>query len=336
MGKQKKRQAEKQSFTVSQNEEELNKKYNLYQDAVQSPKGDISWFLKFFRQYVGGRPPRHLREDFCGTALVCVTWCKGDVFRSAVGLDLDPEPLQWGMRNNAAQLGGSAPRQLCLLQCNVLDDPAAASEIPHPAEPSSSPCSEPDSNPKPALEAEDSSEGLDVRSRPADIVCALNFGVCLLHQRSELLRYFQRVRAALSPEGGIFVADLLGGHAAEAPVKLPRQNAVTGLHYVWEQGTFNPVTRHVNGYISLKCPQTKQVLKHAFSYHWKLWTILDVVELLLQAAFASTHVWEADEEAEGSEADEADFVPYTAALAADAGMLQLLSRGWTAYIVAVT
>ena len=86
-----------------------------------------------------------------------------------------------------------------------------------------------------------------------------------MHPRSELLRYFQRVSAALSPEGGIFVADLLGGHAAEAPVKLPRQNAVTGLHYVWEQGTFNPVTRHINGYITLKCPQTKQVPLRAHS-----------------------------------------------------------------------
>ena len=45
---------------------------------------------------------------------------------------------------------------------------------------------------------------------------------------------------------------------------------------------------------------------------------------------------ESDEEADGSEADEADFVPYTAALAADTDMLQLLSKGWTAYVVAVT
>jgi hypothetical protein len=33
-----------------------------------------------------------------------------------------------------------------------------------------------------------------------------------------------------------------------------------------------------------------QVLKHAFSYSWRLWTILDVTELLLQAGFSSTHV----------------------------------------------
>lgn len=34
-----------------------------------------------------------------------------------------------------------------------------------------------------------------------------------------------------------------------------------------------------------------QVLKHAFSYHWKLWTILDVTELLRQAGFNAVHVW---------------------------------------------
>jgi hypothetical protein len=36
----------------------------------QSPKGDISYLVKFFLTYVGGRVPLHLREDFCGTALI--------------------------------------------------------------------------------------------------------------------------------------------------------------------------------------------------------------------------------------------------------------------------
>ena len=37
---------------------------------MQSPKGDISYLTKFFLLYVGGRVPLHLREDFCGTALI--------------------------------------------------------------------------------------------------------------------------------------------------------------------------------------------------------------------------------------------------------------------------
>lgn len=36
----------------------LDTKYPLYQNAVQSPKGDISWLVKFFRLYVGGRVRR--------------------------------------------------------------------------------------------------------------------------------------------------------------------------------------------------------------------------------------------------------------------------------------
>lgn len=185
--------------------------------------------------------PLHLREDFCGSALVCVTWCKGDVFRSAVGLDLDPEPLRWGMANNAPLLGGGGPSQLLLLECNVsagavlvlataatctnrpntqlllagcslstasayhwhysvppafrmkvLDDPATAAEIPHL--PSSS--GNDSSSTAAAAETEAGGEaaaktGADADEegsaslweRPADIVCALNFGVCLLHRR---------------------------------------------------------------------------------------------------------------------------------------------------------
>ncbi|KAL0436306.1 UNVERIFIED_CONTAM: hypothetical protein Sradi_0338500 [Sesamum radiatum] len=45
-------------------------KFALYQQSVQSPKGDISYLQKFFLMYVGGRAPLHLQEDFCGTALL--------------------------------------------------------------------------------------------------------------------------------------------------------------------------------------------------------------------------------------------------------------------------
>jgi len=34
-----------------------------------------------------------------------------------------------------------------------------------------------------------------------------------------------------------------------------------------------------------------QALKHAFTYHWKLWTIPEVSELLQEAGFAEVHIW---------------------------------------------
>lgn len=34
-----------------------------------------------------------------------------------------------------------------------------------------------------------------------------------------------------------------------------------------------------------------QVLKHAFTYHWKMWTIPEILELLREAGFEEVHVW---------------------------------------------
>ena len=73
--------------------------------------------------------PEHLREDFCGTALICAVWCRGDCRRTATGVDIDQNALAWGCRENASGLlgecAGDRPR-LCLLRCDVLDTVAAA------------------------------------------------------------------------------------------------------------------------------------------------------------------------------------------------------------------
>ena len=54
--------------------------------------------------------------------------------------------------------------------------------------------------------------------------------------------------------------DLLGGHAAEESVLMHRHNDTTGARFVWEQEGFNPVTRHIHCYITLRDPDTKKVL----------------------------------------------------------------------------
>ncbi|KAL4573619.1 hypothetical protein LXL04_020432 [Taraxacum kok-saghyz] len=70
-----------------------------------SPKGDISYLQKFFLTYVGGRAPLHLQEDLCGTALLSTEWLRSDSRRTAVGLDLDVEALDWCMENNVNKVG---------------------------------------------------------------------------------------------------------------------------------------------------------------------------------------------------------------------------------------
>lgn len=84
-------------------------RYELYQLAVQSPEEDVQ-FLRETYEELRGRTPHHLREDFCGTALLSATWAKQGGEFTAEGYDLDPEPLEWGRARNLAPLGEDAER----------------------------------------------------------------------------------------------------------------------------------------------------------------------------------------------------------------------------------
>lgn len=84
-------------------------KYQLYQWSVQSPGDDIDFAVDVYHE-ARGKQPRHLREDFCGTALVAATWLRRGARYTAEGFDLDPEPLEWGIAHNFAPLGRAAQR----------------------------------------------------------------------------------------------------------------------------------------------------------------------------------------------------------------------------------
>lgn len=92
-------------------------RYELYQLAVQSADLDVE-FLRDTYRAIRGKHARHMREDFCGTALLCAEWVKLDARNTAEGYDLDPEPLEWGREKNLAPLGPAAERiQLFQADC---------------------------------------------------------------------------------------------------------------------------------------------------------------------------------------------------------------------------
>ncbi len=84
-------------------------KFELYQLAVQSPEHDLAFAARLYRRE-RGREPLHMREDFCGTALLCATWAKGRKDRTAEGFDLDKKTLAWGREHNVAPIGDAAQR----------------------------------------------------------------------------------------------------------------------------------------------------------------------------------------------------------------------------------
>ncbi len=71
----------------------------LYQKSVQCPEAEVEFMEQTF-QALRGRKALSLKEDFCGTAYLATEWCNSDPKRTAIGVDLDHETLEWGRRHN--------------------------------------------------------------------------------------------------------------------------------------------------------------------------------------------------------------------------------------------
>jgi len=211
---------------------------------------DADWEIGFMTDtYKGmrGRVPKRLREDFCGTGLFSCAWVKSAADREAVGVDLDPEVLAWSRAHNLPKLRPAASKRLQLVEGDVMD----------------------------------------VRSAPADILCAFNFSYWIFRERATLRRYFEKVRAGLKSDG-VFMLDAFGGYDAYRVLK--EREDMGRFTYIWDQAEYDPVTGHLTCHIHYAFPDGSRLSK-AFSYHWRLWTLPELQEILAEAGFRSSRVW---------------------------------------------
>ncbi len=156
--------------------------------------------------------------------------------------------------------------------------------------------------------------------RRVDVVLALNFSYWVFKRRDQLRGYFKSARAGLVRDG-ILVMDAYGGYDALRVLRerTPRKNYT----YVWHQAAYNPVTGEMTCHIDFVFPDGSR-LPRAYTYHWRLWTLPELRELLAEAGFRrSTVYWQQWDEKTQKPADE--FLP-TENGEADAC--------WLAYVVA--
>ena len=254
----------------------------MYELSVQCAEAEIDFVDEAFRR-LRKRKARVLREDFCGTANVCCEWVKRGSKRRAIGIDLDPEVLNWGRDNNLARLSGKQRERITLLQQNVLE---AKTEQP-------------------------------------DIISAMNFSYWLLKERGTLKQYFKSVHDALK-EDGIFFLDAYGGYDSHKEIVEEREidDGDRGFTYIWEQAAFDPISHAMECHIHFTLADGSKMRK-AFSYHWRLWTLPEVRDLLEECGFRNVTVywqgWDKRGEADG------DFKPATHAEA---------DAGWICYLTA--
>jgi cyclopropane fatty-acyl-phospholipid synthase-like methyltransferase len=242
----------------------------LYEAAVQSVDADLDLFARVYRRE-RGKAARLLREDFCGTAALACEWVRRNPANRAWGVDIHRPTLEWGRQHRVTPLGRSA-RRVTLVQ-------------------------------------------EDVRSvtRPrVDLVAALNFSYSVFKDRETLRGYFAGVRSCLRA-GGIFFVDVFGGSGAMSEIKEKRKipasrgpagEKIPAFTYIWEQASFNAIDHHIRCHIHFRLKDGRRV-RRAFTYDWRLWTLPELRELMLEAGFKRA---EAYMEGWDEEEDDADGI----------------------------
>ncbi|HIA07728.1 MAG TPA: class I SAM-dependent methyltransferase [Chromatiaceae bacterium] len=157
---------------------------------------------------------------------------------------------------------------------------------------------------------------LTVATDPVDALLAMNFSYWCFKDRDTLRNYFVHARESLVDDGIMFL-DAFGGYEAFCLMEEPRQ--CEGFTYVWDQADYNPINGDATCKIHFKFRDGSSLMD-AFVYEWRLWTLPEIQELLLEAGFAHVTVfWDSTEDGDGV------YLPETVGEP---------DAGWLCYIVA--
>jgi len=161
----------------------------------------------------------------------------------------------------------------------------------------------------------------EVVHEAVDVTVAFNFSYFVFKTRRELVEYFEKARDGLLDEG-LFFLDLYGG--ADAQRTMAETREYDGYDYVWDQDLFDPIQQRAVNHIHFEFPDGSRIDK-AFSYDWRLWSIPEVCDALMDAGFSDTEAyWEQTD----GYTNEGNGVYYRATHALD-------DPAWVAYVVAV-
>ncbi len=234
-------------------------KYALYRLSVQDPPHEVAMFRRFFKDAYG-RWPTSLREDFCAAFSVCGEWVSSEPSHTAIGIDLDPEPLDYGRTHTLATLPADAQRRLTLLQQDVMEATASAEVI-----------------------AAQNYSFFLFKKRPELL---RYFQAVRRSLPKEGLFVFDMMGGS-----SFYRDDIEESRKVARPTALAKQRNPP-FRYVWHQAAFNPITADALFHIHFRFPDGSS-LEEAFTYDWRLWTLPELLELLEEAGFSQRHVyWE--------------------------------------------
>jgi hypothetical protein len=235
-------------------------KYRHYENSVQTPEEHVRIFESMFFQ-IRRKEALSLREDFCGTFLISCEWVKSNDRRTAIGLDLDPEPVAFGRKHGYSKLKPSQKRRLDIR----LQDVCVPTRDQH------------------------------------EIIGAGNFSFNIFKDKKALKKYFTAARKSLTRDG-IFVLEMAGGPGFIAKGREQKTYTMPALGkftYYWDQKSFDPITHF--GTYAIHFKDRRGVMhKDVFTYDWRVWSIPELREVMLEAGFKDTKVFWEDPGPDGS------------------------------------
>ncbi len=160
---------------------------------------------------------------------------------------------------------------------------------------------------------------LKVECSKVETLLAMNFSYYLFKTRDSLRAYFQAAYAAIEDDG-ILICDSYGG--SESFSEMEEERDLDGFTYVWDQSYYSPISGDVVNHIHFRFPD-KTEMSEAFTYEWRLWTLPEIKELMLEAGFSKVTVWW-----EGTDEDGDGDGEFTADEVGEA------CEGWIAYLTA--
>ena len=138
--------------------------HELYEESVQNVEHEVEFIQTTFRE-LKGRTAYVFREDFCGTASAACAWVRqGKAFQS-IGVDINPEVLDWGRRNRVARLPAQDQARVSLIESDVQT----------------------------------------VETAPVDVLAAFNFSYWIFEERAQMVAYMRRCFDALKDDGVLFM-----------------------------------------------------------------------------------------------------------------------------------
>jgi hypothetical protein len=231
-------------------------KFLLYELAVTNAQP----LARFFDGLVDDPRPRApllLAEDFSGAAALARAWCALSPRHHALAIDRDARVL---------------------------------ARCPN--------------TPRLATIARDARSPAHRDSPRAHIIAATNFPIGYWHSRRDLLTYLRAARSRLRPKG-LLACDVYGGSDAMTPsttrvrVRVPPEHRArlgcSSFIYEWRQVSGDRATNLVHNAIdfaSIAGARPSWRIRGAFAYHWRLWSIPELRDAMLEAGFARVDVYD--------------------------------------------